>query len=311
MHPVQNFQFVTHNNINKEQWDNCVANAANSLVYAQSFYLNKMCPGWDALIGLDYKWVWPIVSRKKYGIAYLYQPHFTQQLGPFFLPGVEMDNWHPAIEVLQKQFIFWELNINFNIDAALFKPPFELVSGTNLVLPLNPAFNQLEKNFSNDLTRNVKQAIRSRMEYTTCTDHTLALQTYHMQYKSRMPQLTTANFHQWAGLMTAAALKGMVLCRKVVDQDNGLMAIALFLNDGRRLYNIMNSTTEAGRKSSANHLLLHQLIAEFAGSDLLLDFEGSDLPGVKAFYQNFGGENQPYLKVKYNALPWPLRLFKR
>ena len=73
----------------------------------------------------------------------------------------------------------------------------------------------------------------------------------------------------------------------------------------------MNTTTPAGRKTEANHFLLDSIIKEFSDQPFVFDFEGSDLPGVKAFYQNFGPVNEGYLMVKYNNLPWPLSWLKK
>jgi hypothetical protein len=102
-----------------------------------------------------------------------------------------------------------------------------------------------------------------------------------------------------------------VVCREAVDANNNTMSIALLLCDGRRLYNLMDTTTNGGRKAQANHFLIDSIIKEFAESKLLLDFEGSDLAGVKTFYESFGARNQPYYSIRYNNLAWPLRLFKK
>ncbi len=74
---------------------------------------------------------------------------------------------------------------------------------------------------------------------------------------------------------------------------------------------MMNTTTQKGRDEEANHFLLDKVIKEFAGQPLLFDFEGSDLPGVREFYEKFGAINQPYFHYHYNGLSWPLRLLKR
>ncbi len=89
------------------------------------------------------------------------------------------------------------------------------------------------------------------------------------------------------------------------------MATSLLLRDEKRLYNMMNTTTLAGRKKESNHFLLNAIIEEFSGQDLVFDFEGSDLPGVKSFYESFGPINQPYYKIKYNQLPSLVRLLKK
>jgi hypothetical protein len=103
--------------------------------------------------------------------------------------------------------------------------------------------------------------------------------------------------------------KRQVLIRKVTDRENTLLALVLMLKDDKRLYNIINVITEEGRKIESNHFLYDQVLSEFAGSGLTFDFEGSDLPGVKFFYEKFGATNQPYSKIRFNHLPFPFRFF--
>ena len=71
------------------------------------------------------------------------------------------------------------------------------------------------------------------------------------------------------------------------------------------------STTDMGRKLSAMHMLLDNVFKEFAGTPLIFDFEGSDVLGIKAFYQSFDAVNEPYYHVHYNHLPIPFRWLKR
>jgi hypothetical protein len=50
---------------------------------------------------------------------------------------------------------------------------------------------------------------------------------------------------------------------------------------------------------------------EYAGTNYILDFEGSDIEGIANFYQQFGSIPQPYYSLSYNHLPWLLRLVKK
>ncbi|MCG7859753.1 hypothetical protein MD537_22435, partial [Flavihumibacter sediminis] len=84
----------------------------------------------------------------------------------------------------------------------------------------------------------------------------------------------------------------------------------LCLKDSERLYLLANITVPHARKKAANHYLLDQLIREFAGQLSWLDMEGSDLPGIAHFYQNFGAVNEPYYFIAWNDLPFPLRWLK-
>ena len=70
-------KFVTHNEIDKRRWDECIANAINGNIYVWSWYLDIIHPRWDALIDGDYERVMPIAGKQKIGISYLFQPFFV------------------------------------------------------------------------------------------------------------------------------------------------------------------------------------------------------------------------------------------
>ena len=73
----------------------------------------------------------------------------------------------------------------------------------------------------------------------------------------------------------------------------------------------MNTTTSGGKIVAANHFLFDKIIEEFAGSNYILDFEGSDLPGVKSFYEKFCPLDEPYFYLKINNLHPILKLLKK
>jgi hypothetical protein len=53
------------------------------------WHLDRTAVVWDALVWGDYEFVMPLPVRKKWGIQYVYQPLFCQQLGIFPKPS----NW--------------------------------------------------------------------------------------------------------------------------------------------------------------------------------------------------------------------------
>ncbi len=77
IHYQENYQ------LNKQKWDACIAKSFNGIIYAYSWYLDIVSPGWKGLVEDDYISVMPLCSRKKIGISYLFQPFFTQQHGVF------------------------------------------------------------------------------------------------------------------------------------------------------------------------------------------------------------------------------------
>ena len=105
-------------------------------------------------------------------------------------------------------------------------------------------------------------------------------------------------------------MKNKVFTRAVYNHKNELLSIALFLEHNNRLYNMMNTTTDTGKKVSANHFLFDKIIEEFSNSHYILDFEGSDVIGIKEFYKNFNPINEPYFYYKINNLSPILKLIK-
>ncbi|MEA3446653.1 MAG: hypothetical protein U9R19_18205, partial [Bacteroidota bacterium] len=76
-------RFLIHKQIDKRKWNQCIKSSVNGIVYAYSWYLDIVSENWEALVEDDYKSVMPLTINEKYGISYLRQPIFTQQLGVF------------------------------------------------------------------------------------------------------------------------------------------------------------------------------------------------------------------------------------
>ncbi len=309
MQPASTILYLRHEDINKIKWDECILHAENSLIYSHSSYLDAMSPGWDALIDENYNWVLPVTKGRKFGISYLYQPHFTQQLGVFFKKGATIP-WQEIIVLLKKKFSFWEVNWNYCTLPGQLTSSLKNNPATNFIIDLSRTYNDIAGNYHNVLKKNLKRSRNSCLKYNTLSDFGKAIEFYKKYYGQRMPHLKDGHYKAFKKICETKS-SYQVVCREAVDANNNTVAIALLLGDSRRLYNLMDTTTNEGRKAQANHFLIDSIIKEFAGSKLLLDFEGSDLAGVKAFYETFGAINQPYYRIRYNNLSWPLRLFKK
>jgi hypothetical protein len=305
-----NILFLQNSEINKAKWDESINVSENGLIYARTFYLNSIAPGWDALTGENYKWVLPLITRTKYGISYLYQPSFTQQLGIFYQPGIIVP-YKEIIGCLQQQYRFCEVNWNYAVSKIPSDLPLEINAANNFILDLSASYKNTAANYHGDLAKNLKRSARFQLFYRAHAEYDTCIRLYRQQYAIRMPHVKEIDYVNFRKICSCCQQNNMLICREAVDQHGTVLASVLLLTDSKRMYNLMNSTTDAGRKSEANHFLLDAVIKEFSGNNFILDFEGSDLPGVKTFYQNFGSINQPYVKLKYNRLLWPLKLLKK
>lgn len=310
MKKTTTMQFLDNKQIDRQKWDDCIEKCSYGLVYARSFYLDNMCKGWKALAGEHYEWVFPISHKTRYAISYLYQPPFTQQLGAFAKDNVAVPI-DSIMAFLKQHYRFWEINWNYSFTQNDLDKSIKKTALTNFVLDLSEGYESISANYHNDLIKNLKRSKRFELKYEATQDCDKCIGLFKHFYRNRLPHVKEDDYKNFRNVCNEAQRQNMIICRQVVNKGREALVTALLLTDGKRLYNLMNATSEAGRRSEANHFLIDSILKEFSGKNLVFDFEGSDVPGVKRFYQNFGPTNLPYFMIRYNQLPWPLHLFKK
>ena len=287
-------EILPSHKIDNVKWDACIYNSNNGLMYATSVYLNFMSDNWNGIVINNYDCVMPIPWRKKFGIRYCYDVPFVQQLGWF--AQYERSNESSILETFFSFIKYGDYAFNF-----LNEKIQNAFSCNNYVLDLSQQYDTIQKKFSTDLTNNLKKAYKDDLLYTI-GDYDTSINLFKNLYSERIPHVSENDFENFKKLCTYLSEVSKVVVRKVCNVKNELLATALLLRDEKRLYNMMNSTTHEGRKTEANHFLFDNILKEFAGNNLLFDFEGSDIPGVKSFYEKFGAGNQPYYKLHFNQL---------
>ncbi len=306
---MQGIKYVSYYNIDKQKWDGCIKGSVNSLIYAQSFFLDGMAAQWDALVLNDYEAVMPVCWNQKWGIKYLYQPAFIQQGGIYFLKPLPKDIPFLFYEELQKHFRFAEINLNY-ANPAVTLPGLNFSSRNNYILDLSPSYDIISSTYSKNAAQELRRLKKFNLKYKDSGDTDEAIEMYRQLYGQGMSYSKT-DYEHFKKLCKKLAKENNVFVRQVRDDANVLLALVLLLKDAHRLYNIISCILPEGKKYSANYFLYDELVKEFSGQSLLLDFEGSDVEGIKYFYEKFTQVNQPYLFMKYNRLPWPIKMFKK
>ncbi|MBO9595730.1 MAG: hypothetical protein J7599_22700 [Niabella sp.] len=305
MEPNHPIRFYNREAIDTDRWDTFVKKSSQFRIYALSTWLDHFTPGWGALIDDGYSMLMPLPCKRKYGIRYLAQPRFTQQLGFY--------TQYPQPTKIKEAFLQQAMRL-FPFGEVWLNTPVENVSCSerkNYVLSLNPSYAEIHRQYSKSLIQNsLKPALKQRLIYDVDQDIGNAVTAYQQGYQRRM-QLANRDYIQLSNLAVAWSASGHCFTRAVKDESGERLAISLFFCDGLRIYNLCSTTTQNGRKRNANYFLYDQLIREFSGSGLILDFEGSSIPGIAAFYKKFGAVPEPYYAVKWNHLRWPYTIFKK
>lgn len=300
-------KYLQHNEIDKQKWDACIDNAPNGLIYSYSFYLDHMAKHWDALVVNDYEAVMPLTWNKKYGFCYLYQPAFTASLGVFGKDLTEM-LVGDFLKAIPSKFKLIEISLNTrNIFSV--PPPF-IIRRANYILSLNKPYEELYKAYRDNHKRNITKAFQlaCKVSKEISVEEIIKLNEDQLKHVDGTKPEDYPNFKRLSEFLRN---KGQAKTYGILDNQNKILASAVFFFSYNRAYYIMVGNHPDGKTIGASHALIDAFIKDHADQNLILDFEGSDIRNLAFFYEGFGAKFEIYPGLKINKLPWYIKLFKK
>ena len=287
--------YLENKEIDYAKWDFSLSESSNRLVYANSWYLDLVCDAWDALVLNDYEAVMPLPKRKKWGIQYVYQPFFCQQLGIFSnQSGLDVDVF---LEAIPKHFKYVELNLNSGNTTSKHC----VKENVNYLLSLKP-IDELSKGFSENTKRNIKKSGKQDLtikELGDYRDTEVFLKDF-----GKLPVNTTEEYK----LFSREALEKKCFKNYGVFLADDLLASAFVVETSDRVTYLNGVVAPEGKRNGAMHYLFEYLFKLYLGK--IFDFEGSNIEGIARFYKGFGAREVAYQTVKINRLPFFLRWLK-
>lgn len=298
-------RYIKHQDIDSEKWDRCIENAANSRVYANIWHLDRTAVVWDALVWGDYEFVMPLPVRKKWGIQYVYQPLFCQQLGIFPKPANPVAGIFYQ-EIFEK-FRFCDVHINSQNPSGQTEKGIEFLPRQNYLLNLTYNYKALAKCYSTNTKRNIVKAGGNNLHFTAG----IGLEDF-MAFKQKnlIDKISSNDLEKLKSIIAFGQYKGIGEIYGVYSSGNELCAAVYFCRWKNRVIYMNAATSEEGKKLGAMYFLVDNFIKTHAEKDMILDFEGSMIPGVARFYSGFGASPETYFQLKFNRLPLPLRWLK-
>ncbi|MCB2221083.1 MAG: hypothetical protein KQI35_11865 [Bacteroidetes bacterium] len=297
-------KYVTHNEIERNKWDTCIEESFNGMIYAKSWYLDLVAPNWDALIEDNYQSVFPLVHGRKWGIYYLYQPPFTQQLGLFSKNVLSEHLVGEFIQAIPRKFKFAEINLNtFNKFTAL---DVETFMWKTHELDLIKSYENIARNYSGNLKRNLKKSESHNLSLIKNSKPEEIIRIFRENRGQTITNLKDEQYAMFTRLVYAAIYKGLISTYGVFSPMNELCAGAIFLRSKKKVVFLFSGLTEIGKDLHAMPWLIDHFIRDNSQKHLTLDFEGSNDPDLARFYKGFGSKEITYPHLKINRLPWLL-----
>ena len=277
---------LRHNKIDYILWDKCITNAKNCLVYASTWYLDVVSPGWEALVTSDYKYIMPLPVKRKFGIKYIVQPVLTQQLGIFSEEEIDSEIIDSFIRAIP--YCSYEINLNEgNCTNKAEKRP-------NLLINLNFPYEYLKSNFTVNTKRNIAKSEQKQLTIDWDFDVDEFLRLF---FQNERDFLIT-NKEIIKKLIYIGVENNSISICCVRTPELKIVSALCLLHSGKRIIYLLPFSTRKGKEFSAMFFLVNELIKKHAATNKILDFEGSKVEGVYRFYKGFGAGLRSYYLIK-------------
>jgi hypothetical protein len=277
----------------------------NGIVYAYAWYLDIVAEKWDALVGDDYMAVFPLVHNCKFGIDYIYQPYFTQQLGLFSVGPISHNLLTEFLDAIPQKFRY--ISIQLNTFLKVSYPSAKVTPRVTYHLDLIEPYTAISKRYNTNTKRNISRAVANSINVMKGLS---AFQILELKRSNMVTPLRQKHFLILTRLITQSLGNGTGQLYGAYTARNELCAGVLFLkSNGKAIYLLASSTNE-GREQRAMFALIDHFINQNSESHLILDFEGSNIESVAKFYAGFGATPCEYSQLTINRRPWFLKLFR-
>ena len=288
--------YLTHEHIDLKRWDACIAQASNGLVYAWSWYLDIVHPGWDALVEMEgdkYLSVMPITHKRKCFVNYLCQPFFVQQLGVFSLDPVTPETTQAFLKAIPRKYRLVEIRLNESNPLEATVPGVGL--HRNHLLDLNQNFETLSSQYHENTKRNLKKSSKYGLQLVEGVSIQKVIQLFRNDRGAQVKHWGDAEYARLERLSAAAITSSNAFVYGVKSSDNDeIICGALFMVSHGRITFLFSGNSPAGKEVQAMTFLMDQVIRKHSGQPFTFDFEGSDDNDLARFYQGFGGTPVSY-----------------
>ena len=292
-------QYLHHNEIDLKHWDATIAECGN--IYAFSWYLDIVHPGWEALVEEDYQSVMPLTGGKKFGVNYLFQPYFVQQLGVFSKSPMTTEKLESFMKAIPSKYRFAEIKLN---ESNTLDKNIEIFDyHRNVLLDLNQDYNFIRSSYHTNTKRNLAKAENNNLQLvdTVIPYHVVALFTDNRG--ALLNKWGDAEYARLTALTNVAVKRKAAFILGVTEKGVGqLLCAAIFMKTSDRITFLFSGLTEEGKQRQAMTYLLDQVIQRYANQPITFDFEGSDDENLARFYLGFGGEEVQYPSYTFNRL---------
>jgi hypothetical protein len=297
-------RYLERNDIDDRKWNACIDRAFNGNLYGYAWFLDIVAGEWAALEENDYESVFPLVHRRKFGINYIYQPFFTQQLGLYSCTRIGAEALGKFIRSIPSKYRWIEINLNAHNNAD--EKEFTLVPQLNHELDLIHGYDKIRQGYSENLARNIRKAGKAGLFISKNVKPEDIIGLFRKNRGKEIRHLHGDDYRRLRQIAYTCLQKRMASITGVYGPQNQLCAGAFFIRSHNKSVFFFSGLDDTGRQAGAMPFLIDSFIREHSGLQLTFDFDGSNDPNLARFYKSFGSKELIYRRLMISRLPFLL-----
>ena len=298
--------YVKRQDLNVEKYDECIENSIQSNIYGFSWYLDIVADNWAVLVLDDYQAVMPIPIRKKFGITYVYPPFWLLELGVFSLD--DCIDFKLFFDFLFKKFKAVETRLN--TDNEVKEKAGFLIDKQMQMVSIKENYETVFEGYRKDRKKDLRKAEKANLVEKWNESPANLIQLFKDNVGKRTPYITNKDYLVLEELIKTCIKKGVGEMLSIYNKENALVASGFFLKHQHKVTILVSSTDFKHRKNGENTFLIDRAIFKYQQKFDLFHFGGSSMDSIAKFFLSFGAETFNYQQIKFNKLPWFIKIFK-
>ena len=292
---------LQRNEIDINKWNACIeSDTKMANVSGMSWYLDKNCDDWNAVIIDNYQSVMPLPCRKKWGMDYVYPPFFTSRTGFFGqnLTSTEMDT---VFGVISEKFKW--IDTMFSPDTEINIECYRHLKHRAFVLNLQQSYSYIQKQYHRNHQRNCRKAVQNELILTKNPDieEVISLFVDNIGQRKQV-SYSQKDYQRLKELLVFLQSHNAVEALGANDKDGKLCAGIFFTHrDGKYNY-LFSGRNGEGADNGSMFFIMDNFITLHAEKDANLYINGSDNEQIARFYAGFGLQETYYYQLMLNRL---------
>jgi hypothetical protein len=281
-------KLVERKHINIERWDALVESTPSASVFSLSAYLDAVAENWSVLVDDEYRAGMVLPFAVRFGVKTLYTPIFARYTEWLGLPL----QGEQIVEEIRKYFP--EAQFNFNGDLP------GLTSNEFVFQVIEPGKERAT--YGSQAKRMLSKFEKSGMSIHESQEDEEVLARIRKELPSKVSALNDRSLDRLDQLISDLRKKGFLRILEVKDGEKTVGGIFLVEFNKRVLY-LKGAFAEKSKKEGAMYGAMDFAIKMAMNRDLMFDFGGSRVDGVRTFNCNLGGKDQLYFEYRWDNAP--------